>query len=62
MQKLREQLEEIFEGADLVSAYGELTLTVDSANIIDTCLKLRDQLAFDTLIDLCGVDYLTNGQ
>ncbi|MDC0430747.1 NADH-quinone oxidoreductase subunit C [Candidatus Thioglobus sp.] len=62
MQKFREQLEEIFEGADLVSAYGELTLTVDSANIIDTCLKLRGQLAFDTLIDLCGVDYLTYGQ
>ena len=62
MQELIEKLEESFEGADLVSAFGELTLTVDSADIIDTCLKLRDQLEFDTLVDLCGVDYLTYGQ
>ena len=62
MQELKEQLEEIFAEAELVSAFGELTLTVDSANIIDTCLKLRDQLDFDTLVDLCGVDYLTYGQ
>ncbi len=62
MQELKEQLEEIFAEAELVSAFGELTLTVDSANIIDTCLKLRDQLGFDTLVDLCGVDYLTYGQ
>ena len=62
MQELTEKLEESFEGADLVSAFGELTLTVDSADIIDTCLKLRDQLEFDTLVDLCGVDYLTYGQ
>lgn len=62
MQELTEKLEESFEGADLVSAFGELTLTVDNADIIDTCLKLRDQLEFDTLVDLCGVDYLTYGQ
>ncbi len=62
MQELIEKLEESFEGADLVSAFGELTLTVDSADIIETCLKLRDQLEFDTLVDLCGVDYLTYGQ
>ena len=62
MQELTEKLEESFEGADLVSAFGELTLTVDSADIIETCLKLRDQLEFDTLVDLCGVDYLTYGQ
>jgi NADH-quinone oxidoreductase subunit C len=59
---MQQQLKDIFENADLVSAYGELTLTVDSDKIIDTCLKLRDKLGFDTLIDLCGVDYLTYGQ
>ena len=61
MEKLIEQLEEIFEDANLVSAFGELTLTVDSDDIIDTCLKLRDKLEFDTLVDLCGVDYSTYG-
>jgi NADH-quinone oxidoreductase subunit C len=59
---MQKQLEEIFENVDLVSTYDELTLTVDSDKIIDTCLKLRDKLGFDTLIDLCGVDYLTYGQ
>jgi NADH-quinone oxidoreductase subunit C len=59
---MQKQLEEIFENVDLVSTHSELTLTVDSDKIIDTCLKLRDKLGFDTLIDLCGVDYLTYGQ
>jgi len=62
MQKLLEQLEEIFDASSIVSSYGELTLTVASEDIISTCLKLRGKLAFDTLIDLCGVDYLTYGQ
>ncbi|HIB28828.1 MAG TPA: NADH-quinone oxidoreductase subunit C [Candidatus Thioglobus sp.] len=62
MQKLLEQLEEIFDASSIASSYGELTLTVASEDIISTCLKLRDKLAFDTLIDLCGVDYLTYGQ
>ncbi len=62
MQKLLAQLEEMFEAGDIVSAYGELTLTVDSKDIVGICLKLRDKLAFDTLIDLCAVDYLSYGQ
>ncbi|WP_428086003.1 NADH-quinone oxidoreductase subunit C [Candidatus Thioglobus sp.] len=61
MQILIEQLEQIFDKDNLTLAFGELTLMVDSNNIIDSCLKLRDQLGFDTLIDLCGVDYLTYG-
>jgi NADH-quinone oxidoreductase subunit C len=37
----------------------ELTLTVPADKWIDTCTALRDQptLAFETCIDLCGVDY-----
>ncbi|SMN16677.1 NADH-ubiquinone oxidoreductase chain C [uncultured Candidatus Thioglobus sp.] len=62
MQKLLEQLEEIFDSSNVISSYGELTLTVASEDIIGTCLKLRDKLEFDTLMDLCGVDYLTYGQ
>jgi NADH:ubiquinone oxidoreductase subunit C len=38
-----------------------LTLTLDVADIIKSCLQLRDTFLFDTLIDLSGVDYLTYG-
>jgi len=40
-------------------ALGELTLVVDSSDVIETAKILRDheQLQFDNLIDVCGVDY-----
>jgi len=42
-------------------AYGELTLDIDKDNLIQICQILRDdqELAFDSLIDVCGVDYST---
>lgn len=45
-------------------AFGEVTMSVDSKNIKQVCAELRDtpELAFEELIDLCGVDYLTFGQ
>ncbi|WP_455199495.1 hypothetical protein, partial [Kaarinaea lacus] len=44
-------------------AYGEVTMTVDSNDIIKVCTDLCDspELAFEELIDLCGVDYLAYG-
>ncbi len=62
MQDLKTSLVEVFGKTNLVEAFDELTLTVGSKNIIKTCLRLRDFFSFDTLIDLCGVDYLTYGQ
>ena len=43
----------------LVRDHEELTLTVSAADYHDTALALRDHadLAFEQLIDLCGVDY-----
>jgi NADH-quinone oxidoreductase subunit C len=40
-------------------AYGELTLTVERADIIATLMRLRDDpdLMFTQLIDVCGADY-----
>jgi NADH-quinone oxidoreductase subunit C len=60
-----EQLRSILEttlGDRVVSlkeALGEVTLTVRAADYHEVCLSLRDTpgLAFDTLIDLCGLDY-----
>jgi NADH-quinone oxidoreductase subunit C len=39
-------------------AFGETTLVVDSARIVDACLHLRDELGFNMLADLTAADYL----
>ncbi len=62
MADLKTQLMAEFGKQNLLDAFGELSLNVDSADIVKTCLKLRDSFFFDTLIDLCGVDYLAYGQ
>ena len=43
----------------LVRARGELTITVKAGDYFAVCKTLRDHpdLAFEQLIDLCGVDY-----
>lgn len=43
----------------LSSALGELTLTVSAHNYIAVAQKLKDhpELAFEQLLDLCGLDY-----
>jgi NADH-quinone oxidoreductase subunit C len=47
----------------LVEALGEVTLTVDPADLIDVMTTLRDkpELRFELLIDVCGVDYQSYG-
>ena len=62
MEEFKEQLVEEFGEQSLLEAFDELTLTVDADQIVKTCLILRDKFAFDVLIDLSGVDYLTYGQ
>lgn len=43
---------------EVQQSYGELTVVVPSAKIIEVCRRLRDEFAFEQLMDLCGVDYL----
>jgi len=45
------------------SGFGELTYELDKPDLLDTSVALRDESAFkfETLVDLCGVDYLTFG-
>ena len=52
------------ERASLVVALGEVTITVKSGDYYPVMQELRDDAAlrFDTLIDLCGVDYQTYGE
>ena len=42
---------------------GELTVVIRAAELPDVAVRLRDHpaLRFDTLIDLCGMDYLEYG-
>ena len=44
-------------------ALGEITIDVDASNYFDVMKMLRDDqdLCFEELIDLCGVDYSTYG-
>jgi len=47
----------------LAEYVGELTLVVHAADLIESCALLRDheELRFEQLIDLCGVDYSEYG-
>ena len=48
----------------VASRCGELTYEVEPAALIEAGKALRDEpdFAFEMLVDLCGVDYLTHGQ
>ncbi|MEN7343634.1 MAG: NADH-quinone oxidoreductase subunit C [Pseudomonadota bacterium] len=65
-QRLAEALQSSFEHAEIVAdpATREVTMTVHRDQLIAVAEQLRDDDAFGftTLIDLCGVDYLTYGQ
>lgn len=52
------------EGAAITSALGEVTVVVKAAGYIQAMQTLRDDptLAFEQMIDLCGVDYSTYGE
>ncbi|MDR2365255.1 MAG: NADH-quinone oxidoreductase subunit C [Zoogloeaceae bacterium] len=64
-ETLRQRLETRLAGrvGRLVLAFGELGLEVAAADYEPTLRVLRDapELAFDQLIDLCGVDYSAYG-
>ena len=63
--KLVASINEHFGDSVAVSvAFDEVTMVVDSKDIVQVCTDLRDkpELAFEELVDCCGVDYLTFGQ
>ncbi|MEJ2059613.1 MAG: NADH-quinone oxidoreductase subunit C [Gammaproteobacteria bacterium] len=63
LQSFAAQLEKHFgdriSGATL--AVGEVTLTVPAQNLHEVATALRDEFAFEILIDVAGVDYFTYG-
>jgi NADH-quinone oxidoreductase subunit C len=46
----------------LVESLGELTLVVKAADCVSAAQTLRDELRFEQLVDLCGVDYSAFGE
>jgi len=63
LQALENALREALGDAlrDLVVRLGEVTIEIDPARNAEVALRLRDdpRLRFDTMVDLCGVDYAT---
>jgi NADH-quinone oxidoreductase subunit C len=43
-------------------AFGETTLVVDPARLVEACLHLRDELGFNLLVDITATDYLGWGE
>ncbi|CAM9590723.1 unnamed protein product [Phaeothamnion confervicola] len=65
LQRLHDALQSTLGGriSKLTEALDELTLEVGAADYLAVCGILRDspELAFDELVDLCGMDYSTYG-
>src|SRR5262249_51481447 len=63
---LEEQIRTVIgqKAAALVTAFEEVTLTVESDHVYEVMPVLRDnaELPFEQLIDLCGVDYGSYGK
>ncbi|MBX9849723.1 MAG: NADH-quinone oxidoreductase subunit C [Rhodocyclaceae bacterium] len=63
LEKLSQSLVDVFAEriAAPVTAFGEVTIEVSADHYADVMRTLRDHeaLAFEQLIDLCGVDYST---
>ena len=47
---------------ETIESYGETTLVVDAARIVEACAHLRDEEGYNILVDLSGVDYLGWGE
>lgn len=63
-ESLLEQLQQRFAEASCDgSGQGQVTLTVTTQTLLETCRSLRDDpdLAFEQLSDLCAVDYSSYG-
>ena len=62
MKQLKKQLVKAFGKNKISESFKELTLVINSEDVIDVCKQLRDDFNFSILIDLCGIDYLTYGE
>ncbi|GKS69712.1 NADH dehydrogenase subunit C [Nitrosomonas sp. PY1] len=65
LEDLENNLKNIFSDqlVSLQKRHDEITIVTQASNLLSTCETLRDHpsFGFDTLIDLCGIDYFTYG-
>lgn len=62
MKELKQKLSKAFGKKNVSELLNELTLTINSEDVIEVCQKLKDEFQFEILMDLCGIDYLTYGE
>ena len=66
LQQLQDLLRDIFADkiTSMTESIGEVTIEVGANELIEVATELRDndKLAFQQLVDLCGVDYSQYGQ
>lgn len=68
MGKTLTQLADALEGklsSQIVAryiAFDELTIEIEAVSVLSVCQSLKEDFAFDQLIDVCGVDYSHYGQ
>ena len=61
---LADRLQSRFTNALAIKdAYGEITMEIQAQDVLSVCAALRDEaeFAFQELVDVCGVDYLSFG-
>ncbi len=61
-KKLLTSLQDRFADLDGKVDCGQLTVEIPSEQILDIFMVLRDEFAFEQLMDLCGVDYGAYGE
>lgn len=61
--RLAENLESRFgdQLKNCSKANNEVTIEIEAADVVEVCTALRDELKFEQLSDLCGVDYSQYG-
>ena len=62
MKELKQKLSKAFGKKNVSESFNELTLNIESENVLEVCQKLKDEFQFEILMDLCGIDYLIYGE
>ena len=62
MKELKQKLSKVFGKKNVSESFNELTLNINSEDVLEVCQKLKDEFQFEILMDLCGIDYLTWGE
>ena len=62
MKELKQKLSKAFGKKNVSESFNEMTVCINSDDVVDVCQKLKDDFQFEILIDLCGIDYLSYGE